>query len=282
MPWANNREGQPRTNSRRKQGKRMARGKWPGKCRRRIIAPASAGLRASTRIRPVNLLAFESATSHLSVALWRDGHLSERTALIANGGSEWLLPAARQLLAEAGIELAQLDGIAFGAGPGGFTGLRLACSIAQGLAFGLDVPAVPISTLAALALAAGDGRVLACLDARMNEAYVAAHVVHNGALEEVLAPKVGAGGTVPLPEGDGWRGAGDGFAVHGDAIRQRMGGRLVGEDAGIFPTAAAVARLAAPVLAQGGGVPASLAQPHYVRDKVALTTAERLARGGSK
>lgn len=202
--------------------------------------------------------------------------------MVPNGGSERLLPWASELLAEAGLSLQQLDGVAFGAGPGGFTGLRLACGVAQGLAFGLDVPVVPVGTLAALALASGEGKVLACLDARMHEIYVAAYRVAGDCVEEVMAPKVGAGEAAPLPEGDGWRGAGDGFTACGEVLRQRMGGRLVGVAANAFPTAAAVARLAAPALAAGGGIPAAQAAPLYVRDKVALTTAERLARGGSR
>ncbi len=231
----------------------------------------------------MKLLAFEAATRRLSVALWCEGVLAEKSADVPNGGSECLLPWANQLLADAGLTFKQLDGLAFGAGPGGFTGLRLACGVTQGLACGLDLPVVPVGTLAALALASGDGKVLACLDARMNEVYLAAYAVAGDSLAEILPPKVGAGGTALLPDGDGWRGAGDGFAtLHGAVLRQRMGGRLVSDDATAFPTAAAVARLAAPVLAAGGGVAAAQALPLYVRDKVALTTAERLARGGSK
>lgn len=228
------------------------------------------------------LLAFEASTRRLSVALWRDGELAERVADVPNGGSELLLPWARELLAEAGLSLRQLDGIAFGAGPGGFTGLRLACGIAQGLAFGLDHPVVPVGTLAALALAGGDGKRFACLDARMNEVYVGAYRVSGDQVEELMAPKVGAGETAPLPEGGDWHGVGDGFAAWGEVLRRRMGDRLCGDDATVFPTAAAVARLAAPVLVAGGGVTAAAAVPIYVRDKVALTTAERKARGGSK
>lgn len=229
-------------------------------------------------MRAVNLLAFEAATHRLSVALWCDGACLERAEILPNGGSERLLPWANALLAEAGLSLRQLDGIAFGAGPGSFTGLRLACGVAQGLAFGLDRPVVPVGTLAALALTAGDGRVLACLDARMNEVYVAAYVVTGDEVAEALAPKVGAGETVSLPEGEDWRGIGTGFAApHGAAIRTRMAARLVAVDAGASPTAAAVARLAAPVLRRGGGVSAGVAAPLYVRDKVALTTAERTA-----
>lgn len=231
----------------------------------------------------MNLLAFEAATRRLSVALWRDGACLERAETVPNGGSERLLPWANELLAEAGISLRQLDGIAFGAGPGGFTGLRLACGVAQGLAWGLDLPVAPVGTLAALALQAGDGKVLTCLDARMDEVYVAAYVVAGGGGEEITAPKVGVGETASLPAGDGWRGVGDGFATaHGAAIGARMGGRLAAVDAQAFPTAIAVARLAAPMLARGEGVPAAQALPLYVRDKVALTTAERLARGGER
>jgi tRNA threonylcarbamoyladenosine biosynthesis protein TsaB len=230
----------------------------------------------------VNILAFEAATRRISVALWCDGALSEQSAEIPNGGSEVLLPWANQLLATAGIRLQHLDGIAFGAGPGGFTGLRLACGVTQGLAWGLDLPVVPVSTLAALALTAGDGRVLACLDARMQEVYVAAYTVAGPCVTPVMTEKVGAAETVDLPEGTGWRGVGDGFAVAGACLRARLGERLVNDTAAHYPTAAAVASLAASILQQGGGVPAAQAWPLYVRDKVALTTAERLARGGTR
>jgi tRNA threonylcarbamoyladenosine biosynthesis protein TsaB len=231
----------------------------------------------------VKFLAFEAATTRLSVALWCDGVIAEKSALVPNGGSERLLPWANEILAEAGISLKQLDGIAFGAGPGGFTGLRLACGVAQGLACGLDLPVAPVGTLAALALAGGEGKALACLDARMNEIYLAAYLVIGEGVQEIMPSKVGAGATAPLPEGDGWRGVGDGFATpHGLALQQRMGERLGVVDAAAFPTATAVARLAAQVLARGEGVGAERALPLYVRDKVALTTAERLARGGAK
>lgn len=230
----------------------------------------------------MKLLAFEAATRRLSVALWHDGMLAEKFADVPNGGSERLLPWAGELLAEAGLSLQQLDGIAFGAGPGGFTGLRLACGVAQGLAWGLDLPVVPVGTLTALALARGDGQVLACLDARMNEVYVAAYAVAGETVEEIMAPQVGAGETVALPEGAGWRGVGDGFAAWGSVLAARLGGRLTDVQAEVLPTANAVARLAAPLLGRGAGIAAVDAVPLYVRDKVALTTAERLARGGQK
>lgn len=238
----------------------------------------------------MRLLAFEASTQRLSVALWRDGELLERHALLPNSGSEVLLPWMHQLLAEAGIGLRQLDGIAFGAGPGGFTGLRLACSVTQGLAYGLELPVAPICTLAALALDCGQPRVWACLDARMNEVYAAAYTVEGVTVSEIMAPvclppdavaAAAAAAVLPAPTFASTWGAGDGFARYGDILRAQRPD-LVGVSADLLPTATAVARLAAPLLAAGGGVTAADAQPLYVRNKVAFTTAERLARGGSK
>lgn len=225
------------------------------------------------------LAAFETATRRLSVALWRDGELIEKSDAMPNGGSAVVLPWLHQLLAEAGCSLRQLDGIAFGSGPGSFTGLRLACGVSQGLAFGLDLPVVPVSTLAALALDAGDGEIWTVLDARMNEVYGAAYAVNGETVSERMAPCCAAPGVLPAPTFRGGIAAGDGFAVYGEVLRQRKPD-LEHVAAGLLPTAAAVARLAAPLLAAGAGLPAAAAQPLYVRDKVAFTTAERLARGG--
>jgi len=223
----------------------------------------------------VNLLALETSTRWLSVALWRDGAVIERRAESMNGGSALVLPWVGEVLAEAGIGMADLDAIAFGAGPGSFTGLRLACGVAQGLAFGLDRPTLGVTTLAALALASGERHVFACLDARMNEVYCAAYEVTGQEVAEIQALQVAPPAEVALPAGDGWVGCGDGFASYGDRLPQP--GRI---RADVFPTAAAVAALAAPRLLRGEGTDAALAMPLYVRDKIALTTAERLARGG--
>lgn len=232
----------------------------------------------------MRLLAFETATRRLSVALWQDGASIERSGMLPNGGSEVLLPWMHELLAEAGITLMQLDGIAFGAGPGSFTGLRLACGVTQGLAFGLELPVVPVSTLAALALVAGDGHVWTVLDARMNEVYSAAYAVDGDEVRELMAPVCTAPAVLPAPTFSDemhWIGVGDGFTAYGEVLRQRKPD-LVAVRADLYPTAVAVARLAAPVLASGEGLTAADVQPVYVRDKVALTTAERLARGGVK
>lgn len=227
----------------------------------------------------MRLLAFETATRHVSVALWQDGGLMERAGEVPNGGSECLLPWVSELLAEAGLTLPQIDGIAFGAGPGSFTGLRLACGVAQGLACGLDLPVMPVSTLEALALASGQCDVWAVLDARMNEVYSAAYRVDGDTVSQLMAPVCLPPAVSPAPTFSGGWGVGDGFASHGALLAGRKSD-LRGIRADVFPTAAAVLRLGAPRLARGMGVSAALAQPIYVRDKVALTTAERLARGG--
>ena len=229
----------------------------------------------------MHLLAFETATRRLSVALWQDGELIERSGEIANGGSERVLPWARELLAEAGITQARLDGIAFGAGPGGFTGLRLACGVAQGLAWGLDLPVVPVCSLEALALASGDNDVWTCLDARMNEVYAAAYRVDGDCVTQLMAPVCLPPAVAPAPTFSGGWGVGDGFAAYGPLLSARKPD-LAGLRADVFPTAAAVLRLAVPAFARGEAVPAAQARPIYVRDKVALTTAERMARGGAK
>ena len=227
----------------------------------------------------MRLLAFETATKHLSVALWTDGALIERYQILPNSGAECLLPWVQEIFAEASISLRQIDGIAFGAGPGGFTGLRLACGVTQGLAFGLNIPVVPISTLQALALASGERFVWACLDARMNEIYAAAYEVNGDEVREIIPPTCAPDSVLSAPTGENCVGIGDGFIAHSDGLRARKPNMLkVRPD--IYPTAAAVARLAAPIFARGGGINAGQAQPIYVRDKVALTTQERLAKGG--
>ena len=230
----------------------------------------------------MKLLALETSTHMLSVALSVDDRMIERSEFCVNGGSDRLLPWVQQVLAEAGVSLQQFDAIAFGAGPGSFTGLRMACGVAQGLAYGADLPVIPIVTLAALALAQGSGRKLACLDARMNEIYCAAYEVKGDEVEEILAPSVCPPELLPLPLGKGWQGCGDGFAVYADTLAVRLGGVLSSVDAQVPPLAPAVARLAAVQYRQGRVLPPAQAMPLYVRDKVALTTQERLARGGSK
>ncbi|MEZ5613856.1 MAG: tRNA (adenosine(37)-N6)-threonylcarbamoyltransferase complex dimerization subunit type 1 TsaB [Rhodocyclaceae bacterium] len=230
----------------------------------------------------MKLLALESSTELFTAALYLDGRIVEREGARGVPHSEIALPLVCALIEAERLALTDLDGIAFGAGPGAFTGLRLAASMAQGLAVGAGLAVLGVGSLEALALDAGAGRVYACTDARMNELYCAAYRVAAEASETVLAPVVCPPGAAPLPPGTGWLGCGSGFAAAGEALMARLGGCLEGVRPESRPRAGAVARLAAPRFARGEAVDAALAAPCYVRDKVALTTRERLAAGGSK
>lgn len=227
----------------------------------------------------MNILALDASTEHCSAAVWRDGAVFERTARAGQAHSEMLIAMADAVLAEAGIALPQVSGIAFGAGPGSFTGLRVACAVAQGLAFPADIPLAGIGTLQAMAAGCGADAVVCCLDARMGEVYHAAYRREGGhdnkAYAEVSAPRVCAPAAVPeLPPGR-WTACGSGFAVYGDVLRQCYGGQLETVMDGLVPQARDIARLAAPVFAAGGGIPADAAAPLYIRDRVALKTSER-------
>jgi tRNA threonylcarbamoyladenosine biosynthesis protein TsaB len=138
-----------------------------------------------------------------------------------------------------------------------------------------------VSTLEALALVSGNGRVWTCLDARMNEVYSAAYEVDGDSVTQLMMPVCMPPASVPVPDFAGGQGVGDGFAGYGQLLLARKPD-LAGLRADLFPTASAVLRLAAPAFVCGRGVCAALAQPVYVRDKVALTTVERMARGGAK
>jgi tRNA threonylcarbamoyladenosine biosynthesis protein TsaB len=214
--------------------------------------------------------AFETSTDWCSVALWLEGEILSVEARAVQGHAERVLPMLEELCRMKGIAASQLDGVAFGAGPGSFTGLRIACGIAQGVALARGVPALGVSTLEAIAEESGEARVLACLDARMGEVYSSALERRGAGWREALPASCTAPAALPLPEGEGWVGCGNGFAAYGS-----MGlARVIPE---VHPTAMAVARLAAPRLAAGEGVDAALAVPAYVRDKVAYTEAERMA-----
>lgn len=179
------------------------------------------------------------------------------------------------LLRQSGLVLRDLDGIAFGRGPGSFTGLRIACGVAQGLALGAGLPVLGVSTLEAMAEEAGAARVVTCLDARMNEVYAAVwRRADQGWLAEaeaVVCPPAAA----PLPTTGGFLGCGSGFAAYPDILAAHYGDRLAEIRPQVIPHARAVARLAVPRFAAGQGVPPELAEPFYVRDKVALKIGER-------
>lgn len=229
----------------------------------------------------MKLLAIDTTTEPGSCALWLDGHCAEYRCPSGPTSSETLLPAIRELLAAHRLRVADLDAIAFGAGPGAFTGLRVACGVTQGLAYPASLPVVPVGSLATLAWqAAEDGdAVLAMLDARMGEVYYATYRRTGEQLTELSAPAVARPEDVQLPTGAGWRVAGNALAAY-PPLQARVDAAGLTILASSVPHAQAVAQLGAQALRTGGGMPASQALPVYVRDKVALTTAERLAAGG--
>lgn len=235
----------------------------------------------------MHLLAFELSTEACSVAVWADGAVVDRHEIAPRRHAELALPWAEALLADAGVAKSRLDAIAVGRGPGAFTGVRLGISIAQGIALALDRPIVPVSTLAALAMRArpmgadAGAQVVAAIDARMREVYVARFrldAVDAGLWPEALdEERVQPPADVAVAEAGGAFGVGTGFAAEAGALRDRMAERLVACDPTALPHAADVARLAAIALARGGGVAPERVEPAYLRNHVALTIAEQQA-----
>ena len=226
----------------------------------------------------MRVLALDTSTEYCSVALWQDGAVMERCELAGQKHSELLIAMLDALLNEAGVKLAQLDGIAFGKGPGSFTGVRIACGAAQGLAFGANLPVAGVCTLEALAEASGKSHVIAALDARMGEIYHAAYEKRGDVWAAVSEPCLCKPEDAPSVAGADWFGAGSGFAMHGVALGQRYAGQLCGVDGAAVPQAAAIAALGAAQFLLGRGVDAAEALPLYLRDKVALKTFERVQR----
>lgn len=223
----------------------------------------------------MRILALETSTEYCSVALWQTGEISGRSELAGQRHSEILMDMIAAVLADAGLTLQQLDGLAFGRGPGSFTGVRIACGVAQGLALGADIPVAGICTLAALAEASGQDKVIAVLDARMGELYHAAYEKQAGEWREASAPCVCKPGDAPAVSGSVWHLLGSGVGVSPELL-ERYVGQLADIDGKVVPQASAIASLGAWEIQRGAGLDAAQALPLYVRDKVALTTAERL------
>lgn len=221
----------------------------------------------------MRILAFDTSTEYCSAALYVSGQLLVREELAGQTHSDRLLLMLRELLSEAALCLSQLDAIAFGAGPGSFTGLRIACGVAQGVALGAGLPVIPVGTLEALAEANGGERVLACLDARMGELYCAAYARAGQGWTESVPPLLCAPADLPALSGAGWAGTGTGFSAHGDAIWQHYGAALLSVDCA-FPHARAIASVAA-VKGLAAAVDAGDVYPLYIRNKVAKKMGER-------
>ena len=221
----------------------------------------------------MKILAFETSTDACSVALRVGEETRERFEKAPRRHAELVLPMAESLLAEAGLGPGDLDGLAFGRGPGSFTGVRIAAAVVQGVAFATGLPVAPVSTLQALAEGVaremGEDSVLAVLDARMGEVYWGAYRrAASGRMEAVVEDTLSAPERVSVPGAEPWAGAGDGWAVYGEVLRAVLGGRLSCELPARLPRAGDVAHIGTGILGRGEGVPAAAALPLYLRDRV--------------
>lgn len=241
----------------------------------RLLACLATKQGMAGKIQSMNILALETATDPGSIALWRDGEVLARSCPVGLSNSETLLPLVQSTLNEVGLDFADLHGIAFGAGPGSFTGLRVSCGVAQGLSFARDIPLLGIGTLDAMAHITGGERVAVALDARMGEVYFG--LFERG---ELLAPiGVYPPDAVPLPESGGWLACGNGLASY-PVLCERLSPFVEAWQGDLMPSAEAVLQLAVPRFERGERIDPADAIPFYVRNKVAKTVAERLAIGG--
>lgn len=235
------------------------------------------------KIRPMQtILAIETSTELASAALLRNGQVIIRESAGVQTHSLSILPMVQSLLAEAGMSLAQCDALAFGVGPGSFTGVRTACGIVQGMAFGVDLPVLPVVTLEAMAEACRDlhacDEVLAVLDARMGEVYWAQYRFCNNVWQAVVGPTLSTPSQV-LPmntESNVLQACGNGLSAYPDAFSAAPYAATALP--AVMPHARQIAQLGSVAFMQGGGLSAIEAQPLYLRNKVALTTAERAAK----
>jgi len=243
----------------------------------------------------MNLLAFDTGTEFMSIAVCstRDGQLQQWQHTTAGGAkaSTDLIPAILGLMQQAGLPLQALDAICFGSGPGSFTGLRTACSVAQGLAFGAGVPVLPVDSLLTVAEDArytalgtqSTAVVTALLDARMDEMYCATFAFKGGQWTElqgsalVQPENLCRTDSDPTAPSAPWLLAGNVFAVYGERVAAHDPAAATVQRIAALPTAGAMLRLAPALLAAGHAVSAEQALPSYIRDKVAKTTAERMA-----
>lgn len=224
----------------------------------------------------MKLLAIETSSALCSVALLRDDELFVEEVLAPNEHAERLAPMIRRLLTRARLDAKDLDGFAFGQGPGSFTGLRIACGMAQGLALGAARPVVPVPSLMALAEQANASRVIAALDARLGETYLAAYSRMGGDWEAAIEPGLFPQASLPPLPGRDWVATGSGFDAF-DWLREAYGPQIAHRLESDLPRAGSVARIAARRLARGDALAAGEAAPLYLREKVALTTEERQA-----
>lgn len=223
----------------------------------------------------MKLLAIDTSTEACSAALSIDGETIERYEVAPRRHAELILPMVDSLLSEAGVTLSQMDALAFGRGPGAFTGVRIGTGVVQGLAFSVDRPVVPVSSLAALAYGAlsefNAENILAGIDARMGEVYwgVYRHADRSG-VEPLVDEVVCSADETFLPESGNWVGVGTAWQGYSEILTARYGALLAEKHAEVFPRARYIAVLGMLGFAAGEAVSAEAAQPVYLRNEVAV------------
>ncbi len=222
----------------------------------------------------MNLIAIDTATEACSAAFLLDGEIVSRYELAPRTHTERLLPMLNELLAETELKLKEFDALAFGRGPGSFTGVRIAAAAAQGIALSADLPVIAVSTLAAMAQRAmdelGAESVLTAIDARMNEVYWGIYQKNSQGLatalidESVIPPE-----KVTVPGSGSWVGVGTGWGAYSEVLSKRLSDSTIKISAEYYPDAASICRLAKPLFDAGKAAPAEHAIPVYLRNNVA-------------
>jgi tRNA threonylcarbamoyladenosine biosynthesis protein TsaB len=223
----------------------------------------------------VNILAFDTSTEYLSLSLLKGSETFNYDCNAGQTHSQIILPQIQAMLDKANLQLSDLQCIAFGAGPGSFTGVRIAAGVAQGLGFGTNLPVVSVCTLLALAEASSADKVIACLDARMGEVYHAAYEKIDDTWRCIIEPGLYKPDAVPTIEGAGWVGAGSGWQTYAEQLSAVYAEQLQSTQPHQLPSSAAILKLALPIFAKGEAKQAIEAMPIYIRNRVALKTAER-------
>ncbi|MBD3609102.1 MAG: tRNA (adenosine(37)-N6)-threonylcarbamoyltransferase complex dimerization subunit type 1 TsaB [Gammaproteobacteria bacterium] len=222
----------------------------------------------------MKIIALDSSTEACSVALLNDGELTSQHEVAPRKHAELLLPFIDGLLTESGLTISQIDAIAFGRGPGAFTGIRIATGVVQGVAYASDLPVIPVSTLATMAQGAwreqGETKVIAAIDARMNEVYWGAYELDGQQLmQQTVGECVVKPEASPEIEGHDWHGCGSGWETYQDTLSSRYHLQLKNIEGARLPNAIDVATLAVARFQAGDVVEAAHAMPVYLRDNVA-------------
>jgi tRNA threonylcarbamoyladenosine biosynthesis protein TsaB len=219
----------------------------------------------------MKILAIETATEACSAALDIDDSCSHRFEISPRRHTELILPMIDELLREADIQTSDLDAIAFGQGPGAFTGVRIAIGVIQGLAFAHNIPVIPVSTLAALAqqFAKEHKYVASAIDARMQEIYWGLYKKNDfGLMEQITEERVCSPGSISTPSEGDWFGAGTGWNTYSNELQSIFNSHLVGFKGDIYPSAENIMELAKPAYLSDKTLPVEEVMPVYLRNKV--------------